>query len=534
MPTSAPPCVLHEDEQLLVVVKPAGWNTHAPAPFAGEGIYEWLRHREPRWAGLAIVHRLDRDTSGLMVFAKTPLASRSLTAQFRAREVRKSYLLLSDRRGPTGEQRLEAAIARRGERYVLRSEARGGQPAITVFRPAGKGTGPDGRPVTRVIAEPLTGRSHQIRVHAAAGGFPVLGDGLYGGARAARLCLHAWRLGLRHPASDEWLDFEVAEDFAADPRAALRAAFIDPAETSAFRLVHGAADGQPGLYVDRLGGVLLAQSGAELATATLQQLAASGAEGLYHKRLDRQVRRLEPAQAAPRHVGGQAAAARFVVREHAVNYELSCGEGYSVGLFLDQRDNRRRFLTGHVAAGFPLYGAGPARPEVLNVFAYTCGFSVCAALAGARVTSLDLSRKYLDWGRRNFEINGLDPAAHDFIYGDAFDWLGRLARKGRRYGALILDPPTFSQAKGSGRFRVEADYGRLLATALPVLAPGGVLLACANTARLAAADFVAGLHAAVAAAGRSVDAEHYAPQAPDFPVSPAEPAYLKTLWLRVG
>ena len=69
-----PPCILHEDEHLLVVSKPAGWNTHAPSPHAGEGIYDWLRDREPRWAALAIVHRLDKDTSGVLVFAKTALA----------------------------------------------------------------------------------------------------------------------------------------------------------------------------------------------------------------------------------------------------------------------------------------------------------------------------------------------------------------------------------------------------------------------------------------------------------------------------
>ena len=77
-----PPCVLHEDEHLLVVNKPAGWNTHAPSAFAGEGIYDWLKHREPRWASLAIIHRLDKETSGVMVFGKTTLANRSLTEQF--------------------------------------------------------------------------------------------------------------------------------------------------------------------------------------------------------------------------------------------------------------------------------------------------------------------------------------------------------------------------------------------------------------------------------------------------------------------
>lgn len=528
----APPCVLHEDEHLLVVVKPAGWNTHAPAPFAGEGIYEWLRDREARWAGLAIVHRLDRDTSGVMVFAKTPLASRSLTAQFAAREVRKRYLLLTDRAGPAGELRVDAPIARAGARYT--TAAGGGEPATTVFRPAAAMNGPGGRPCVAVAAEPVTGRTHQVRVHAAASGFPVLGDALYGGGPAPRLCLHALGLALRHPASGAEMAFESSADFAADPAAALRAAGIDPGGTDAFRVLHGAADGQPGLYVDRLGDFLLAQSEHEPSPADRQRLAALPATGIYHKRLDRQVRRLAAQTASPRLLGGATAPERFVVRENGVRYELGLSEGYSTGLFLDQRDNRRRFLTGHVAAGLPLYAGEAVQPEVLNAFAYTCGFSVCAALGGARVTSLDLSRKYLDWGRRNFGLNGLDPAAHDFIHGDAFDWFRRLVRKGRRYDVLVLDPPTFSQSKDHGRFRVEADYGRLVAAALPLLAPGGVLLACANTARLPAEAFVATVREAVAAGGRRIDAVHYAPQPPDFPVTREEPAHLKTLWLRVG
>src|SRR5688572_31645444 len=74
--------ILFEDEDILVAEKPAGMNTHAPSPFAGEGFYDWLRNRDPRWARLAIVHRLDKETSGVMVFGKTPLANRSLTDQF--------------------------------------------------------------------------------------------------------------------------------------------------------------------------------------------------------------------------------------------------------------------------------------------------------------------------------------------------------------------------------------------------------------------------------------------------------------------
>ena len=104
------PCVIFEDEHLLVVAKPAGWNTHAPVPYAGEGIYDWLKHREPRWASLAILHRLDKETSGVLVFGKTPLANKSLTEQFTERRVHKKYLLLTDRAVPAKEFTVKTAL----------------------------------------------------------------------------------------------------------------------------------------------------------------------------------------------------------------------------------------------------------------------------------------------------------------------------------------------------------------------------------------------------------------------------------------
>src|ERR1700722_11571132 len=95
----SPPCVIFEDEHLLVVNKPAGMNPHAPSPFAGEGIYEWLKHREPRWASLAIIHRLDKETSGVMVFGKTPVANKSLTEQFTGRRGHKKNFFVTKRGG---------------------------------------------------------------------------------------------------------------------------------------------------------------------------------------------------------------------------------------------------------------------------------------------------------------------------------------------------------------------------------------------------------------------------------------------------
>ncbi|MDB6124551.1 MAG: Pseudouridine synthase [Pedosphaera sp.] len=524
--------ILFEDEHLLVVNKPAGMNTHAPSPYAGEGIYEWFKHREPRWATLAIVHRLDKETSGVLVFGKTTVANKSLTEQFTEHSIQKKYVLLTNRVVKPGMIKVTSCLVRAGEKYLSRPEHAGGERAETHFQAIGSEAG-------RVLveAQPVTGRTHQIRVHAAEQGFPILGDTLYGGMPAARVFLHAMELKLKHPVTNKEMTFNAPADFEANARLKLREAFIDTNETSAWRLIHGASDRWPGWYVERLGEFLLSQSEQSLNENQHAELGrlldVYGLRGAYHKTLTRQVRRTNVQQASPQLVLGEAAPEVFNIRENGVEFELSFGEGYSVGLFLDQRDNRRRFLSNHVAAGFPLFVRGAKDMEVLNAFAYTCGFSVCAAKAGARTTSLDLSKKYLEWGKRNFALNQMDPAQHDFIYGDAFDWMRRLAKKGREFDVIVMDPPTFSQSKERGAFQAEKDYGELVSAALPLLKPNGVLLASTNAARLEPEKFLEMVKEPIEAAGRKVVKEHYVPQPPDFPISRDELAYLKTVWLRL-
>ena len=576
------PCVIFEDDHLLVVNKPAGMNTHAPDPYAGEGIYDWLRHREPRWARLAIIHRLDKETSGVLVFSKTDWANRSLTEQFTRHITRKKYLLLTDRLMRQKELLVRTALIRLGDKHVARPVHTGGELAETRFRVVGRAPGG-----TLVEAEPVTGRTHQIRVHAKANGFPILGDTLYGGTAAARVHLHARELSLKHPATGKEMKFTAPVDFSTDSRVALRSAVIDSSPTNAYRLVHGAADGWPGWHVDRVGDFLLSQSeqplSGEQREALGRWLRVFSLRGVYHKTLTRQIRKTNAKQASPQKILGETAPDPFAVSENGIQFGLSFNEGYSVGLFLDQRDNRRRFLAGHVAADFPMRlgndpnpsptapqegskhsgalersssaqesrpakappqfpsGAGPgegsftplAGMQLLNAFAYTCGFSVCAAKTGARTTSLDLSKKYLEWGKRNFALNGLNASSHDFIDGDAFDWLRRLTKKQRQFDAVLLDPPTFSQSKGHGVFRAEKDLGELVTSALPLLKRGGVLFVSTNAAKLTPYRFLSQITTAIGSTRRKILQQHYTPQPPDFPITRAEPAHLKTLWLRV-
>jgi 23S rRNA (cytosine1962-C5)-methyltransferase len=553
------PCLIFEDEHLLVVNKPAGLNTHAPSPYGGEGLYDWLKHREPRWAELAIIHRLDKETSGVMVFGKTPLANRSLTQQFTERRVRKRYLLVTDRKGPLKPTTVKTRLTRLGDKYIAHPASPAQQCAETRFFPTrltarvdeqqpepGAGLKPRMYPMIEAI--PLTGRTHQIRVQAAQLGFPILGDTLYGGSPASRVYLHAAELALGHPVSGESMEFEAPVDFSLPARALLRCALIDQECTNAYRLIHGASDGRPDWYLDRLGDYLLSQSeqppSSQQRSELAERIRRPGFRAAYHKQLARQVRTSEPVKMSPQVVCGEAAPSAFCIRENGLQFELSFEEGYSVGLFLDQRENRRRLRSGHIAAGFPICpkpedqpdrsGQGPmSRRSLLNTFAYTCGFSVCAGSAGFRTTNLDLSRKYLEWGKRNFLLNKLDPGEHDFIHGDVFDWLRRLARKGRSFEVILLDPPTFSQSKESGTFRAEKDYGRLVTGAVRLLKANGTLFCSTNAAQWPPERFVGEVESAIRKSARRIVQEHYVPQPPDFPIARGEPAHLKTVWLRI-
>jgi len=110
----------------------------------------------------------------------------------------------------------------------------------------------------------------------------------------------------------------------------------------------------------------------------------------------------------------------------------------------------------------------------------------------------------------------------------------RLHKKGRTFDLVLMDPPTFSRSKSGGEFRAEHDYGHLTRSALTLLKPGGVLFASTNSQRFPPEAFLGQVRAAIQQAGRHILLEQYVPQPPDFPVTREEPAYLKTVWLRIS
>lgn len=216
-------CIVHEDRDFIVCCKPAGLTVH-PCPSCPERtLVQRLLGRFPQLARLegerpGIVHRLDKDTSGLMVVALSEPARLSLSEAFARREVRKEYLALVDGLAPErGECR--EPLGRHPSlktRMAVVPEAKGGKAAHTRWRRLWHA--PDGS-ASLLAVRILTGRTHQIRVHLAHMGHPLLGDGVYApGAvrhRAPRQMLHAWRLRFPHPRSGEMLEFSAPppEDF---------------------------------------------------------------------------------------------------------------------------------------------------------------------------------------------------------------------------------------------------------------------------------------------------------------------------------
>jgi 23S rRNA (cytosine1962-C5)-methyltransferase len=529
----APDWRVFEDEHLLVVNKPPGWNTHAPSPYGGPGLFDWLRHREPRWEHLAILQRLDKETSGVMVFAKTPVACRSLAGQFATRSVVKAYWLLTDRDVPFNHRRIQSHIARAGARYQSHPRGGGGDLAITEFRRLGAR---DGHAL--VEARPLTGRTHQIRVHAAEAGLTILGDVLYGGSPHPRVCLHSRALRFRHPARDEEVEFAAEPDFASAPAVLLRRSLFDGSDTSAWRMVHGAADGWPGWQIDRWGEYALASvaepPNAEAIDRFRNLAQRAGVTGAAVRVRPRTRLKSADAEQELRWVYGERAPATTEIRENGIRFEVQLSGSYAPGLFLDQRDSRRRFQTRFVGAGFRFPWDTLSGRTLLNLFAYTCGFSLAAAVGGAHTTSVDLSRHYLDWGRRNFALNGLKPEDHLWFSSEAGELVRRLKRQGRRFDLVAIDPPTFSRSKSQGIFQVERDLPGLVSDCVGLLSRPGVVYLSTNNAGWPAEDFERAMIQAINLTDRRILQSQFCPAPPDFPVTREEPPYFKGLWVALG
>jgi 23S rRNA (cytosine1962-C5)-methyltransferase len=482
--------VLHSAQGLLVIDKPAGIPVHGgDETLGGDLVTRLARFRTLRGESdyVGVHQRLDEGTSGVMLFTTARERNVEIARAASEHTLERRYLAAVTLRSSRFAERLRNGPVRLEHRLETsegrsRIVASGGVIAVaraSLLERHGERA--------LVALEPETGRTHQLRVQLAHEGAPVAGDRLYGGDAAPRLMLHAHELvfaGERFAAAEPHglRAWARGEEPSLGASASLADALADAgilraplaAVTDAYRLVNELGDGVPGVTVDRYGDYAVLHVASAEAEARTDELAARlvelGARGVYLKRrVKSDVRRAGPERMPPLPIAGQVAPERFFVTEHGMRLEVALGDGLSTGLFVDQRDNRRRVRElAH-------------DKTVLNLFSYTASFSVAAALGGARrVVSVDQARRPLAIARENFRANGLVPETHAFVQADALEWLARARKKNERFDVVVLDPPSFASSAGGAPFSVAKRYGALAALALGVLAPGGQLLAVTN------------------------------------------------------
>jgi len=560
--------IVHEDEDVVVIDKPVDVSTHAPDAGRTDDAFSRLRlalaERDgipPEQVYLGIHQRLDRDTSGVLLFTRRKSANANVAAEFEGRRVQKTYVAVVDgwpKRLEKGVLRDELVPAEGGRMQVVspaergdkRGERRGSrakaQVAVTRYRVLRR----DG---TRALIElsPETGRTHQLRVQLAAAGAAIAGDRLYQGPAAARLMLHASRLELRHPKSgarlevsaplpaelEQWLSKPRREVEIGDPLFESRLATALGArwalgrstETTAFRLVHGEGDGIAGIAVDVYGEHLVVHFFSREALAHKEELLdlfmTLAPRGIYLKVHPKQSNTLvdprTPDLAPSSPVRGVAAADPLVVREGGLAFRVRLGDGLKTGIFLDQRDNRRRVRD---------FARGK---RVLNLFAYKCAFSVAAAAGGALYTvSVDAPRGVLERGVANLEENGLGGNVHQMIADDVLVWLKHAAKRGERYDLIVLDPPSYATTKTS-RFSAAEDFPDLAARVLGLLAPGGSLLASTNHRGISMRKFRKYMHEAGRIARSTIVQLKDLPCPTDFPAAMGVESHVKSVIVTV-
>jgi 23S rRNA (cytosine1962-C5)-methyltransferase len=557
--------VIYEDEDLLVVDKPAGVSCQAADPDLPDDLVTRLRQylaRREAAAGrstsdvyIGVHQRLDSDTSGVLVYARRKQANASLASQFEGRRVSKTYAACVTG-WPSGRTTLTLkdwlAPGHDGRMQVVRAGQPGAREAITHVRLLAQSAE---RSLLELTLD--TGRTHQARVQLEHAGAPVAGDAMYGGTAAPRLMLHARGLGLLHPHSQTRLEFVAPDppeferwlrsgqereriyesadalssafDRAVERRWGLGRRGDGPRATTAFRLINEDGDGLPGLALDVYDRWLVAQihdndgplGRAETRELLLDRIHALGFDGVYLKIRPKQAnvvdtRSDDVAPALP--VRGLAAPDDLRVLEEGLSFRVRLGDGLSTGLFLDQRANRRRVR--EMAKG----------KRVANLFSYTCGFTVAAALGGATSSvSVDASLAALARGRDNLEDAGIaEPRLHAFIAEDVFAWLPRAVRRGEAYDVVVVDPPSYSSTR-SGRFVAESDYGSLAEQALALVAPAGRLLACTNHRGITKARFRRILHDACRRAKRVPTQVKDLSVGSDFPAALGEEPHVKSV-----
>ncbi|MDZ4677526.1 MAG: class I SAM-dependent methyltransferase [Oligoflexia bacterium] len=461
--------ILKEFSNALILDKPSGASTHTPDGGVTEGFLEMAQRLFDRtlWA----VHRLDHGTSGCLLVTTSKEAVMEWTQKLKS--AKKKYIFISPHESKESVWKYEGRIEKTGNhRFEL---VEGISNSFTKF--AKLGTSPFG---FLYEAEISSGKTHQIRIHAQASGIPILGDAEHGGNPFVRLMLHSKSLDFEgekyiSPLPTLFIQKEKPDtDHAKFLSSYDRRRFLinfEKKNTDSFRLVHRewTKNFKPKLCIEKLGDVLQFQNYTE---KTIQpHFAQTLTESIGCKKWFIRTMKNRGLSVALENNNINSSIElpdKWVITENKIKFEMRSNQGLSTGLFLDQRENRKKVLQSSEGK------------RVANFFSYTCGFSLAAALGGAHeVISIDTSGATLDWGKCNFKLNGLNPDQYDFFVADSIFFLKACLKRERQFDLIIIDPPTFSRHK-HGVFNLNENLDELLDFAFKCLAPHGRLLFTLN------------------------------------------------------
>lgn len=496
-----------QDDDVLVLYKPSGIKTHRSSP-EDWGFIEWVEEKLQR--PLYLFQRLDVGTSGLLLVAQTPAAAQIWTEKLASKKLQKTYLFLThETEGPTSPQRVTSHISKQKGLWISDpSETPNSETFFTLVESYEN--------FHLWKAEPRTGKAHQIRLHAQSLGIPILGDVDHGGRPFFRLCLHA--LELKDPSLQKQWN-KPAPPFFTDlsllknpelcalldgwhQRMELQSLGLLPLDC--LRISH---QENPSLRVDQFGSQLWVydyRADRSSQTSLSPSISSSSSNPSMpetkgspagHPQLPTTdlIKACLPLSTKPvwiREMKNRGSdpneahliplndpSSRWEGTENNLRYEFRADQGLSPGLFLDQRANRQWVCKNS------------KEKSVLNLFSYTCGFSLCAAAGGARtVVSVDVSPNFLEWGKKNFELNDLDPKNFEFWSADSMEFIKRAQKLQRKFDLIVCDPPSFGRSK-KGVFRIQTDLGPMVEILFALLSEKGLLLLSTNYEKWSLAGF---------------------------------------------
>lgn len=418
---------------------------------------------------LFVVHRLDKETSGLIIFAKNKAAAADLALKFEQHQIKKTYSFLTGHSHKETDFTVKTHIEKVDKNFVnIPNKAANSETHFTFVKEISKN-------LFLWKAEPITGKPHQIRLHAEKMGIPVLGDVDHGGSPWFRLSLHAAEITFadfnftaplpycfEHP-------IQALGDFIANEFCDL-SQMIKLLPEQTYRLYHRSNQEQE-IRVDLYGNVVWVYWYREAAPtendiSSLEKFCKQyNFEYVIRHMINRGMG-----------VGGKehkdlyytTAPEKWIAKENNLSTELRRDQGFSPGLFLDQRCNRE-------------YIFAQARGKaVLNLFSYTSMFSVAAAIGEAKqVTTVDASKSFLDWSKENFKINNLAVDTHEFFAQDSLLFLQGSVKRNRKWDIIICDPPSFGRTKTT-TWKIEKDLPELIKLMWSCLNTNGFILFTCN------------------------------------------------------